>query len=112
LCNIIEHIFGVLKHKWRILLLPPEYTMDIQARIPTALCALHNFIRQFNPEDFYDPELGGINLLNEEDDVGQGVIGNGPADPVERRRADTCRDAIAREMWIDYQEELRNRGIV
>ena len=86
--------------------------MDIQARIPAALCALHNFIRQFDPEDFYDPELGRINLLNEEDDVGQGVIGDRPADLAERRRADTRRDAIAREMWIDYQEELRNRGIV
>ena len=80
--------------------------MDIQARIPSALCALHNFIHQFDPEDFYDLELGRINLLNKEDDVGQGVIGDGPADLAERWRADTHRDAIAREMWIDYQEEL------
>ena len=86
--------------------------MDIQARIPAALCALHNFIRQFDPEDFYDPELGGINWLNEEDDVGQDVIGDGPADLTERRRADTRRDAITWKMWIDYQEELRNHGIV
>ena len=86
--------------------------MDIQAQIPAALCALHNFIRQFDPKDFYAPELGGINLLNEEDDVGQGVIGDGPADLAERQRADTHCDAITREMWIDYQEELRNHGIV
>lgn len=86
--------------------------MDIQAQIPAALCALHNFICQFDPEDFYDPELGRINLLNKEDDVGQGVIGDGPADLTERQRADTHRDVIAREMWIDPQEELRNHGIV
>lgn len=43
-CNIIEHIFGVLKHQFCILLLAPEYSMDIQAQIPTTLCAIHNFI--------------------------------------------------------------------
>jgi hypothetical protein len=27
-----------------MLLLPPEYSLEIQARIPTTLCVLHNFI--------------------------------------------------------------------
>ena len=42
--NVIEHIFGVLKCRFRILLLAPEYSLEIQARIPAALCAVHNFI--------------------------------------------------------------------
>ena len=36
--NIIEHIFGVVKQCFRILLVAPEYSLDIQAQIPAALC--------------------------------------------------------------------------
>ena len=43
--NIIELIFGVLKHRFCILLLAPEYSLEIQAWIPAALCAVHNFIQ-------------------------------------------------------------------
>ena len=86
--------------------------MDIQAWIPATLCALHNFICQFDPKDFYDPELDRINLLNKEDDIGQDVIGDRPTDLAERQRADTHHDVITWEMWIDYQEELWIHGIV
>jgi hypothetical protein len=50
---VIERTFGVLKKhfKFKILLLPPAYGMDIQARIPAALCALHNFIREHESDD-------------------------------------------------------------
>ena len=85
--------------------------MNIQARIPAALCALHNFVRKFEPDDFYDPELGGINLFID-DDNWDGVLGDGPADTQERRQADARRDTIAREMWQDYQDELRRRGLL
>ena len=37
-----------------MLLLAPEYDMDIQARVPPALCALHNFICQHDPSDIED----------------------------------------------------------
>ena len=53
--NVIEHIFGVLKRQWCILDSPPEYDMHIQARIPAALCAVHNFIRHFD-EPFSEGE--------------------------------------------------------
>lgn len=43
--NVIERIFGVLKRQFRILQIPPEYDMHVQARLPVALCAIHNFIR-------------------------------------------------------------------
>jgi hypothetical protein len=33
-----------LKRHFKILLLAPEYNLEIQARIPAALCAIHNFI--------------------------------------------------------------------
>ena len=52
--NVIEHIFGILKWHFHMLLLAPEYDMDIQARVPPALCALHNFIHQHDPSDIED----------------------------------------------------------
>ena len=51
---MIERIFGVLKRRFRILVCPPEYSMEIQARIPPALCALHNFICRADPTDIDD----------------------------------------------------------
>jgi hypothetical protein len=48
---VIERTFGVLKKCFKILLLPPAYGMDIQAQIPAALCALHNFIREHESDD-------------------------------------------------------------
>jgi len=52
-CNVIERIFEILKQCFRILQLPPEYSMDVQALIPPALAALHNFIRQYDPEEIH-----------------------------------------------------------
>lgn len=43
-CNIVEHIFGVLKKWWDILNQAPQYDMVIQAGIPPGLGAVHNFI--------------------------------------------------------------------
>jgi DDE superfamily endonuclease len=48
--NMIEQIFGVLKHCFQILLLAPEFSVKIQAKIPAALCAIHNFIHHCNPQ--------------------------------------------------------------
>src|ERR1700722_203738 len=52
--NVIEIIFGVLKKRFQILLLPPPLKMDDQAWIPVALCALHNFILKHNPEELQE----------------------------------------------------------
>ena len=42
--NVVKQIFGVLKHCFRILVIPAEISMDLQARIPAALATIHNFI--------------------------------------------------------------------
>ena len=34
--NVLECIFGVLKHRFRILILPPAYSVEVQAKIPAA----------------------------------------------------------------------------
>ncbi|KIJ09148.1 hypothetical protein PAXINDRAFT_87885, partial [Paxillus involutus ATCC 200175] len=98
-------IFGVLKHQWRILQLAPEYSMAIQARIPAALCAIHNFIRNDDPDIFEWDFLG--DLVEIDHDVGWGTLAEGPSDAAERRRADTRRDRIAEDMWADYLDEHR-----
>ncbi|EGN92005.1 hypothetical protein SERLA73DRAFT_16763, partial [Serpula lacrymans var. lacrymans S7.3] len=47
--NCIERIFGIFKRCFRTLLCPPEFDMNIQARIPSSLCMLHNYIWMHDP---------------------------------------------------------------
>jgi hypothetical protein len=67
--NVIERIFGVLKQYFCILLLPPAYAMEIQAQIPAALCALHNYIR------LRDHSEGHLPADDEDEDVEDGGLG-------------------------------------
>ena len=67
LCNVIEHIFGMLKCQFRALQYPLEYNMYIQARLPVTLCAVHNLIHWYNAdvsfdEEFAEGEPGGDEL--------------------------------------------------
>lgn len=107
--NIIERIFGVLKRRFRILLIGPEYQYSIQAQIPAALCAIHNFIRTHNPSE-EDSEIGGAEeQYNQQADAGDDIIrGIGfqesADDAVVARR-----NRIATEMWTSYQEILQSR---
>ena len=48
---MIEHILGVLKQWFRILLLPPCYPLNFQPHIPAALCALQNFIQEIDQDE-------------------------------------------------------------
>jgi hypothetical protein len=107
--NVIEHIFGVLKRQWGILRHAPEYDMDIQARIPVVLCALHNFIQKYHPDTFDLESDGNPPEINQ--DVALGELGEGPADAAEWRRADQWQERIANEMWDDYLNKHRQRGL-
>ena len=58
--------------------------MDVQTHIPAALCALHNFIQQLDPDTFFTPEFQAEHLEhNEEEDgdlaayriIAEGAIG-------------------------------------
>ena len=55
--NIVEWIFGILKHCFWILTIPPESSMAIQACIPPALCTIHTFIWIHNPDKIHDFEI-------------------------------------------------------
>ena len=106
-CNVIERIFGVLKRRFRILLLAPEYSLQIQARIPAALCAIHNFITIHNPAD-------DMTLTVDDDDDNAPFDHDHEASTAASTEIDTPsmkRDCIAQVMWDNYLEICQQRGI-
>ena len=103
---MIKCIFGVLKQKFHILLLPVEYDMEIQARLPAVLSAIHNFTRNHDSEisEYNGPNIdyeiyhqGGGGHLEAE-----GLGGDEPEGAAKR-------DIIAEHMWRDYQEYITGR---
>lgn len=95
--NVIERIFGVLKRRFRILHLAPEYNLNIQARIPAALCAIHNVIAKYDPGEGSLPE----NAAGDDNDYDNtNLTGTEPRDA---NVADK-RDRIAEMMWQSYQQ--------
>jgi hypothetical protein len=109
--NAIERIFGVLKRRFRILLLAPEYSLEVQARIPAALASLHNFISIHNPHDQpISSTTTGTNNVRMYDDVDEYFTSMG-ADSAEHRDTDLRRDRIAQKMWDDYVLLCMERGI-
>jgi hypothetical protein len=104
--SVIERIFGVLKNRFKILLLPPSYPMDVQTRIPPALCLVHNVIRVHDPNDmldFHDLELNP-------ESYNAGTLAEGPPSEDARAHAQERRDTIAHQMWVDYNLERQRRG--
>ncbi len=103
-CNVIEQIFGVLKQHFRILQLPPEYDMNVQALIPPALAALHNFIWQYDPGEIqlYDDQLVDFQMGFYPESTGELVTHVVTLD--ETARANERRDRIMDDMWEQYQQ--------
>ena len=73
--------------------------MKWQARQPTALAAIHNFIRDQDPldikgdEDPIDPDPGACT-----GELAQGLLG-----AAERERTNSRQDNIAQQMWVQYR---------
>lgn len=106
--NVIEHIFGILKHHFCILLIGPEYDFEIQARIPAALATLHNFIQLHTPDT---QENNKDDINGEADENGLYIIDcSGVPDPVdEDDHMKVLWEKIAQEMWNDYQHLIREQ---
>ena len=98
--NVIKHIFGVLKCKFCILWMAPEYEMSLQAWIPVVLATVHNFIwehelvEEDEPDDL-QPIGGGV-----DDDDEVEVERNDGLDQCDNRR-----NWIAEDMWAQYVDE-------
>jgi hypothetical protein len=112
--NCIERIFGVVKKQFRILLLAPEYKKDkaLQSRIPTALIAIHNFIRHHDPDEEKLPGSNAESILPHAEDTSTSL----PAPPITqsaaaaRRDVSDRRDMITQAMWDSYQEIITARS--
>jgi hypothetical protein len=107
--NVIERIFGVLKRRFGILKNPPEYDMRIQALIPPALAALHNFIRIYDPDDI-DTEADeplDFDIGMGDRDVGELGV---QLTSAETARGNARRNRIANQMWEQYQHYLTSRA--
>ena len=93
--------------------------MDIQACVPAALCALHNFMHSQEPDAYFleiddaeeDWHLVG-DMEEEVDEEALGHLEDGPTTAAERQRAEALRDCIAEEMWVDYQCVLQEQGML
>lgn len=90
--------------------------MGLQARIPAALAALHNFILDRDTtqahinKDVYDPSPGE-HLNPEELLQSQGTTADTCLTEEESEEGRQLRDSIAQGMWEQYQETLSDRGI-
>jgi hypothetical protein len=100
-CNAIERIFGVLKLWFFILTHLPKCSMYLQAQIPPALGAIHNFIHIHDPNEIDEIAL--------EDFDGEGTheLAVGPASAAERALAMVKHDRIAEAMWLEYRTVLQ-----
>ena len=91
--------------------------MDIQAHIPAALCAIHNFIQHLNSDTFFTPEFQAQCLEEMQlDEVqgddnhnidGAGVLTDSPVSTAKWWRAAAQWDFIVQQMWKDYMRESR-----
>ena len=101
--NVIERCFGVLKARFPILRdMPHGFSVKTQKYIPTACCAIHNFIRMHDRND----EV--FNTFRDE----EGVIPNAGVEsssndtqefnvtPAQLREMCAVREAIAREIYL------------
>ncbi|EGN96712.1 hypothetical protein SERLA73DRAFT_75586 [Serpula lacrymans var. lacrymans S7.3] len=78
--------------------------MSVQAKIPPAVCMLHNFIRTHDPSDIDAPN--DIDLHIPTPKIDNGELAQSAPTEAGRVAANTQQDRIARAMWIDYQREL------
>ncbi|KAJ6568513.1 hypothetical protein B0H19DRAFT_938701 [Mycena capillaripes] len=93
-----------------IVFCPRCYDMAIQACVPSALAALHNFILKHDSAewnalldaDVEDPTPGARGSENDSGDLARSAT-----TPQEKRRSETRWDTIAQAMWESYQEYLR-----
>lgn len=105
----------MVKNQWSILTRPPHFDISIQAAIPPALAALHNFIMDLDLDDYkeYLAEDDREDCLGDFDpNPGQphesvyGDLTTSIVRQAEKERATLFRDRVAGAMWRQYQDVL------
>jgi hypothetical protein len=84
--------------------------LEVQARIPAALAAVHNFISIHNPHDKPISSTTSDNVrmhdnIDDEDFTSTGLGATG------RNETDLRRDSISQKMWDDYVHLCVAEGI-
>jgi hypothetical protein len=118
--NAVERVFGVLKRRFPIIAIVPQYSISTQALLLPALAALHNWLRKYNnPEleedvereaedDFNDDWLGAVH--EEEDEATHRRLAEwqDPRPNVRREtgpqrliRVNRYKKAMSQRMWAD-----------
>ena len=107
---MVERILGILKRWFRILLLAPEFSLEVQSKIPAALCVLHNFARIHDPSDDNDDDS---DFTDEEDNSdNNNWATENTAEVNMNEEAREMRDRIANTMWNDYLDLRRQRQLL
>lgn len=101
--NVIERCFGVLKARFPILKMMPNYPIRRQRQIPTACCAIHNFIRMEHASDSLFQDYSNEDVVVDEE---QGFQTNQEGITVEDTQSAQMaqiRDNIGNMMWENYR---------
>ena len=116
----------MLQERFKIMVQGSDQRLEVQARIPVALAAVHNFIRIHDPTDL-NSEAEIKAALAKRDErlrtdlrtaIAAGYNPNAAAtsssaiSSQEKAQAEVAREALAQRMWVDYQDVLRRRAEV
>jgi hypothetical protein len=101
---VIERIFGVLKKRFKVLIIAQEYSFATQSQLVSALAALHNFIIIHDPGEIIQEEVHYEPAVDDPWNNDQGAVPRN-----ERTRAAERRDRIAKEMWEEYVTRPQRR---
>lgn len=96
----IRRSFDVLKTRFPILKLAPQYAFHTQRDIVIAACVIHNLIRREERSDwlFASAEGGITEELPDPDDQPDMQM----AMPIQEQLASAFRDSVAESMWNDF----------
>jgi hypothetical protein len=86
-----------MKKRFKVLLLPQEYSFTTQTQLIAALAALHNFIIIHDSRDIYEEEVEFEMSTDDSRGEHQGAV---PRE--EQIRAAERRDHMAMTMWEEY----------
>ncbi|KAJ9555624.1 hypothetical protein OSB04_010238 [Centaurea solstitialis] len=111
--SISDRTFGALKERFPILMSAPPYPLPTQVKLVVAACALHNYIRNENPDDciFKNYEQEGcvpplLDFEKPEMMMGETVDVDVPFNAQEIEDTSQLRDSIAAEIWNDYVRDF------
>ncbi|XP_061349564.1 uncharacterized protein LOC133294826 isoform X1 [Gastrolobium bilobum] len=98
--NAILRSFNVLKTRFPILKLAPQYSFQIQRDIVIAACVLHNFVRREERNDWLFSSVGGVAVdeLSDLDELPDVQL----LTSIQEQFAFSLRDSIAAAMWDDF----------